>query len=152
LNAATRLIFAALVAGASALAAGQAEDPQLRKEIQRLYGKWDRLVAAKDLNGMMAMLDPSFVSTDKNGKTASYGQFKKDFGGLLMSVREPKSKSTVNQIQVQGDEVVAWVSVRISFHAKQGTRWVPVSFDARYADTAKRIGGEWKFVAAQELP
>jgi len=152
LNTAIRTLFATLIALASSLAAAQAEDPQLRKEIQQVYTRWDKAAAAGDVDTMISMIDPSFVAIDKNGKVTNYADARKQFQGIFKTIKDPKSKITVNQIQEQGDEVVAWITMTVSFKAKQGDKWAPVSFTAKFAETLKRVGGQWKFVLAQELP
>jgi ketosteroid isomerase-like protein len=142
--------FLAMALGAAAFA--QAENPQIRKEIEAVYLKWDMLVAKGDTKGLLAMIDKSCAMTDIEGQTHYYPEVKKEFESMFKGVRNQKSTITIHEIQEQGSEVVAWVSMKISFQQKQGNKWTPVSFTGRYAETLRRIGGQWKFVAAQELP
>jgi ketosteroid isomerase-like protein len=141
-----------LLTAFSRLAFAQAEDPQVRKEIQRHYAKWDKLVAEGDFKSLFAMLDPSFVGMDKNGRAANCAAAKKQIESMFKNVREPKSKIVVKQIQSQGSEVVAWVSMTASFKMKQGSSWKPMSFTSNFAETLKKIDGQWRFTASQELP
>jgi ketosteroid isomerase-like protein len=149
---AIRVVALAILGLCGAIAFAQGESPIVRKEIEAVYEKWDRLVAKQDLKSLLAMIDKSFVMTDAEGKTMNYADMKKQMSSMVGSVRDCKSQITVNQIQEQGNEVVAWVTMKSSFKMKDGSKWVPVSFTARVAETLRKINGEWKFVAAQELP
>jgi ketosteroid isomerase-like protein len=145
------LLAVLLILGAGA-ALAQPENPALRKEIQEVYAMWDKFVAKKDVEGAIGMLHPTFISIDKNGRTTNYEQVTKTFRSMMGMFRDPKMKIVVDQIQEQGAEVVAWVSMSISFKMKQGDKWVPASHKAKFAETLKKFDGEWKFVASQELP
>jgi ketosteroid isomerase-like protein len=143
-----KLIAVALLGALAVSAVSQGEDPQIRREIQAVYAKWDKLVGEGNVKALMAMIDPSFVATDAEGNTMSYGEVRKMFEDMLKSLREPKSKITVNQIQQQGDEVVAWVTMKASAKMKQGDKWVPMAFTMKFAETFKRVNGQWKFIAS----
>lgn len=143
------LLFAALGAR---LAVAQAEDPELRKEIQRFYSEWDRKAEAGDLKALLAMLHPSFTMTDKEGHVSTYSQMKTRMTGLASMMRGFKSKIAVKQVQRQGDEVVAWMDMSVSCMMKQGTKWVPMNMKAKIAETLKQFDGKWKVICSQELP
>ncbi|MGI8923137.1 MAG: nuclear transport factor 2 family protein [Fimbriimonadales bacterium] len=147
-----RMLIAAVAACLATGSLAQAENPQLRKEIEAVYAKWDALVAKGDLKGLIAMLDPSFVSTDTQGKVTNYEETKKFMASIFKTTKDARMKSTVNHIQAQSHEVVAWMTMKVSFKMKKGDKWVPTTFTGRFAETLKRIDGRWKFVASQEFP
>src|SRR6185503_12490406 len=124
------VLFLLLIAS---LAFAQSENPTLRKEIQAVYTSFDKMVAAGDVKGICALLDPSFIATDLNGKTTNAAEAKKEMANMMKTIRDQKSQITVNQIQEQGGEVVAWVTMRASGKIKQGDKWVPMVLTQRFA-------------------
>lgn len=143
------LLFAALGAR---FALAQAEDPELRKEIQRFYSEWDRKAKAGDLKGLLAMIHPSFTMTDKEGHVTTYSQMKSEMTKLSTMMRGIESKITVRQVQRQGEEVVAWMDMSIRAKMKTGSGWAPMSMNTKIAETLKQFDGKWKVICSQELP
>ena len=135
-----------------ALAFSQGESPQVRKELQKFYAQWDKAVMAGDVKTLHSMIHPTFVQTHADGRTSNAAQVKKEMPGMFKMAKDTKCKITLDQIQSQGNEAVAWCTMRMSFKMKQGNKWEPVSFTGKYAETLKKFDGKWMFVASQELP
>lgn len=130
----------------------QGENPEVRKEIQKFYAQWDKAVMDADVKTLSSMIHKSFVQTHADGKTSNAAQVKKEMSEMIKMGKDTKCKITVDQIQSQGNEAVAWVTMKMSFKFKQGNKWEPVSFVGKYAETLKKFDGKWMFVASQELP
>ena len=130
----------------------QGENPQVRKELQKFYAKFDQACMTGDVKTLNSMIHPTFVQTHADGKTSNAAQVKKELAGMVKISKDAKCKITVDQIQSQGSEAVAWVTMKMSFKMKQGNKWEPVSFTGKYAETLKKFDGKWMFVASQELP
>jgi hypothetical protein len=135
-----------------AMAFGQAEDPALRKEIQKFYGNYDKLVNEGNVPALLQLFDPSFTAIDREGRTSNWGQAKKQFTSLFKMFKDQKSKIVVDQIQAQGNEVVAWITMTVSFKMKAGNEWKPNRITAKFAETLKRSGASWKLTSSQMLP
>ncbi|HWP32037.1 MAG TPA: nuclear transport factor 2 family protein [Fimbriimonadales bacterium] len=130
----------------------QGEDPQLRKEMEAVYLKWDTLAQKGDLKGLLAMIHPSFVQIDEDGKRTNYAQFKKELTEILKMIREIKSHTVVHHVYGNREECYAWVTTKASFKMKQGEKWQTVSFTMHAAETLKRTPKGWQFVLSQSLP
>lgn len=144
--------FAAIVfVLATALGAlAQAENPQIRKEIQAVYAQWDKYVAAKNIEGLMSMLDKSFVGMDEEGNAATYAEVRQHMKSMAGSIADIKSKITVDHVYVQGDEVVAWVTMKLDMKFKGSN--ATETFTGKFAETLKKFDGKWKFVSSQGFP
>ena len=138
-----------LAAFMAAVALAQAEDPQVRREVENFYHDWDRHIAAGDFKALIAMIDPSFAATDETGHTIYYKEAKAGLETTLKMAKNAHSKVTVDQVQVQGGEVVAWVHTKVSYRDAANK---PVAFTLRSAETLRRVGGNWKLVAVQLIP
>lgn len=147
-----RSLFLLLALLVASMAVSQPEDPQLRKEIEAFYAKWDKLVGANNVKGLIDMIDPSFVQVDPDGKKMTYAEMRGQMMAMLDSVREPKSKITLERVYAQGDETVAWVTMVSSFKMQAGKKWKPMSFTMKFAETIKRTPKGLKFVFSQALP
>ncbi len=141
-------LFAALIA---TLASAQPENPQIRKEVQAVYTKWDRLVAKADIEGMLALLAEDFVSIDVEGNVHNRAEVVKEFQAFK-DVREPRSKIRVDHVYWDEQEAVAWVTMEASFLVKQGGKWERMTFTGKFAETLRKGPSGWKFVCSQQLP
>lgn len=137
---------------ASLPALAQPEDEALRKEIQAVYRKWDRMMARGDTRGMLAMVDPSWTMVDPSGTRLGYSDMKAMITTLSKQVRNMTSKIVVNSVQGYGDEATAWVTSTESFKMRQGRKWVEVKQTSRYAETLRKVDGQWRFTYTQGLP
>lgn len=144
--------FSIAICAGSSIAAAQGEDPQIRKDLQKFYAKWDQACNTGDVKTLYSMIHPTFVMTHANGKTSNAAQVKKELAGMAKMSKDVKSNITLDQIQSQGDEAVAWCTMKVSFKMKQGSKWVPANFTSKFAETLKKFDGKWMFVASQELP
>lgn len=95
-------------------AAAQAGNAELRKQVEAVYAKWNRLMAKKDLDGLWAMIDPSFVGVDEDGNRATGTEVRKQFEAMLAQTHDVKSTIKVDQVQGNNDEVVAWVTATLA--------------------------------------
>jgi ketosteroid isomerase-like protein len=133
-------------------ALAQPESATLRKEIEATYAEFNRFVAKGDIKGVLNMLDKSFVQVDANGNVMTKDQLCKEMEAMMKTISSAKSKIVVNQIFDHGNEVVAWITMTMSFKMKQDGKWVPVSFTGQYAETLKKTPSGWKFIFTQEFP
>lgn len=141
-------LFAALTA---TFAIAQPENPQIRKEVQAVYTKWDRLVAKADIEGMLALLAADFVSIDVEGNVHNRVEVAKMFQ-TFKDVRDARSKIRVDHVYWDEQEAVAWVTMEASFLIKQGGKWERMTFAGKFAETLRKGPSGWKFVCSQELP
>jgi ketosteroid isomerase-like protein len=144
----TFVCFVALLTGAQA----QGESPQVRREIEQIYFKLDRLAEKGDANGIMALVSPSVVVMDENGKVTGWIEMRSMTSQMARSMRNIKMHTRIDSIQTQGPEVVAWTTTSASYSQLRNGRWVPMQMTSRCAHTLKRIDDRWMFVAAQNLP
>jgi ketosteroid isomerase-like protein len=144
-------VFVALLAVA-AFAAAQAENPELRKQVEAVYAKWDRLTAKKDLDGLWELIDPSFVGVDLDGNRATAAEAKKHLAEILKQTHDLKSRIKVDQVQGNHDEVVAWVTMTVTWKEKVDGKMEQMKFTAKFAETLKRTKDGWRFTFSQMLP
>lgn len=130
----------------------QVEDAELRREIQGVYRKWDRLMARGDSKRMLATVDPSWTMVDPSGMRLGYSDMKSMIATLSKDVRSMNSRIIVNSVQGFGDEATAWVTSTENFQVRRGRKWVRVQQTNKYAETLKKVDGQWRFVYTQGLP
>lgn len=136
----------------SAFAAAQAENPELRKQVEAIYAKWDRLTEKKDLKAMWDMLDPSFVGVDLEGNSMTAEEGKEHFEAMLAQMHDIKAKTKVDHVYGDNSEVVAWVTLNVTWKQKVGGKMEQMKFTAKFAETLKRTKDGWKFTYSQMLP
>ncbi len=136
----------------TSLVCAQPENTQARKEMDRFYAKWDAAFGKMDVKTMTSMIDPSWVMVDAQGKQTTYAQMKQMFGSGSQSMRGMQSHIVVNQVQEQGNEVVAWLTVHESMKVQQGKKWVLIKQTHKVTETLKRVAGGWVVTYTQELP
>lgn len=136
----------ALVVGASF--AGDA----CRKEAEGAYAKWNRLVAAKDKAGLMAMLAPDYYQMNLEGKKSTKAEFAKFCDQMFPICRSMKSKVVIEQCSQFGDELTAWITYSMTFEMKQGKAWSPMSFSLKQVEILRRTPKGWVFVSSLDLP
>jgi len=124
----------------------------LRAEIQAVYQQWDRLTAAKDIEGLAKMLDPSFKGTDPDGNVMGYKTVIRHMRSLMDQFETMRSRIVVDEVHRQGEEVVAWVTMRATVTMRQGKKVETMHFNMRFAETLKKTPDGWKFVASQAFP
>ena len=146
-NAATILLIVL-----ACLGFGQAENPQLRKEIQQVYAAFDRAVAAENTAKILSFLDPSFVAVDENGKSMDLKEFKAMMSSMHGNMKDFRTHITVNQVQGNTSEAFAWLTMQHSFSAKEGGRWKKYSMTDKFVETLKRTPSGWKITYSQVQP
>lgn len=137
---------------AAAFAAAQAENLALRKQVEAVYAKWDRLMAKKDIKALLGMLDSSFVGVDLDGNTATYQEAKAHFETMMAQLQDVKSKIKVDHVYGDNNEVVAWVTMTVTWKQKAGDKMEEMKFTAKFAETLKWTKSGWKFTYSQMLP
>jgi len=147
-----RLLLVLTVACSATVSMAQGENPQIRREIEQVYFKLDRLAEKGDVNGIMAMVSPSVVVTDVNGRVTGWNEMRAMTRQMANSMRDIKMNTRIESIQSQGPEVVAWTSTTATYRQRKNGAWVPMTMTSRCAHTLKRIDGKWMFVAAQNFP
>ncbi|MDQ2986954.1 MAG: hypothetical protein M3R13_09585 [Armatimonadota bacterium] len=63
-----RLLLTLMLSLAASFCFAQGENPQVRREIEQVYFRLDRLAEKGDVNGIMAMVSPNVAVTDANGR------------------------------------------------------------------------------------
>jgi ketosteroid isomerase-like protein len=147
-----RLLLMMTLAASAILSLAQGENPQIRREIEQVYFKLDRLAEKGDVNGIMAMVSPSVVVTDVNGRVTGWNDMRAMTRQMARTMRDIKMSTRIESIQSQGPEVVAWTTTTASYRQLRNGSWRPMTMTQRCAHTLKRIDGRWLFVAAQNLP
>ena len=136
----------------SALSLAQAENPQLAKEVRQLYSAFDRAVNKGDYEGGFALLDPSFVAVDADGKRMSLKEFRAMVNSMKGQTKDMRSRITVQQVQGDTREAFAWITMIHSFSFRQGSTWQKVSSTEKFVETLKKTAGGWKITYSQVLP
>ena len=147
-----RLLLMLTVAVAAATSNAQGESPQVRREIEQVYFRLDRLAEKGDANGIMAMVSPNIVVMDANGRVTGWNEMRAMTRQMAKSMRDIKMNTRIESIQSQGPEVVAWTTTTATYRQRKNGAWVPMTMTSRCAHTLKRIDGQWMFVAAQNFP
>ena len=148
-----KLVYVWAVALATSICAfAQGENPDVRRQIEAVYFKLDRLAEKGDVDGIMAMVSPSVAVIDENGKVTGWNQMRSMTRRMASTMRDIKMNTRIDNIQSQGPEVVAWTTTTASYRQMQNGRWSPMTMTSRCAHTLKMINGRWMFVAAQNLP
>lgn len=133
-------------------AAGARADEAVRKEIERVYAKWCKLAARKDVKGLMSMLHPSFVQVDIEGRKSTAADFKSMMEQVLPITRNIKCDVKIERFNAYGNEATVWTTFSMSMQMKQGRKWVPQSFSMRQCEVLLKTGKGWQFTASQDLP
>ena len=147
-----RLLLMMTLAASACLGFAQGENPQVRREIEQVFFRMDRLAEKGDVNGVMAMMVPGIVVTDENGRVSGWNQMRASARQMASSMRGAKIHTKIESIQTQGPEVVAWTTTTATYRQLRNGSWVPMTMTGRCAHTLKRVDGRWMFVAAQKLP
>lgn len=151
-NMKVKLLCGLLMLVAVVTAYAQAEDPALRKSVQSFYALADRYCSAGQFDKNMQMMTPDYVMVDKQGHQTTLAQLKSMMKSMHSMMKNMKSKTTVKQVQGNMQEAMAWVEMKVSYLAKQGAKWVPMTTTSRYAETLKMTASGWKTKYSQELP
>jgi flagellin-like hook-associated protein FlgL len=139
--------FALLIMASASSSFAQAEDPALRREIQRFYSEWDKAANAGNSQKMFSMVHPTFHSVMLNGQTMSYADIKR-MHASTWSKPTMNCKTTLNHVNRQGNEVQAWITVVT--HTKTGNGLMKKTI--KLAQTLVRGNGGWQVSYMQELP
>jgi ketosteroid isomerase-like protein len=136
----------------SCLGFGQGENAQLRKEVTQLYAAFDRAVNTADFNAAFALMDPSFVAVDENGKSMTYKEFKTMVNSMKGVMKDMRSHITVQQVQGNSNEAFVWLTMRHSFSMKEGKTWKKYDMTEKFVETLKKTPSGWKITYSQMQP
>lgn len=126
----------------------QQEDPQLRREVQDFYGRWDRTMNSGNFRKLLDFMDPSWAMVGPDNSTVTLAQMVEL--GKSFKPGMVRSKIVVNSVQANGDEICAWITGTMSFRTSRRGKWTHVT--ERVAETIRRTPSGLKFVYAQVLP
>lgn len=146
-----RAILVSLTLVAS-FAHAQPERNDLRKQMEALFGKMDKAIAAKDAKAVFEHFDNSFVWIDQNGNRANLAKFRKDFTDWITAAEGMESKTRIKNVQLQNREAVVWTEQTLSWLEKgPDGKKVRKQATSRWAETLAWKNGAWKFTLSQEL-
>jgi ketosteroid isomerase-like protein len=130
----------------------QPERNDLRKQMEALFGKLDKAVAAKDMKTLFAHFDGSFVWIDQNGNRADLAQFKKNISDWILAAEGIESKTRIKNVQLQTREAVVWTEQTLSWVAKgPDGKKTRMTSTTRWAETLAWKNGAWRITQSQEL-
>lgn len=142
-----KLVLTFLLGATSMAAFAQPEDAQLRRDLRDHYARADRLMAARNIPGLMKMTHGSFVSVNKQGRRMSRNEHQEWLRGLR------GTKTVLKHVRTQGsEEAVSWIEVVLTRMQNRGGRWVAMKSTHRYSETLKMTSAGWKATYRQELP
>ena len=148
-----KLVYVYAIAVAMmATAFAQGENPQVRREIEQVFFRMDRMAERGDVNGIMAMMSPKIVVTDANGRVTGWNELRAVGRRMANNMRDAKIHTRIETIQTQGPEVVAWTTTTAQYRQRRNGNWVPMTMTTRCAHTLKLMDRQWMFVASQNLP
>lgn len=148
-----RAILAFALMAFSVACFAQAEDPALRKDLERFFARFDRMMAEGKNKQLFDLMAADYVNVDTQGKRMDKAQFKAAIMGMMGSVKDMHSKTLVKHVRGSGNEAVAWCEEVYTWKQKSGNGWTPMKMTSRWAESLRRTpSGGWVFFYSQELP
>lgn len=141
------LILTLLFAVAAVSIAGD-----VKAEVKAVYAKWAAATEALDLDGLLALLHPSFRQVDVNGNVMGYKDMRKMMESYVGIMKDCKVSFDFARIDGYADEASVWVAFTASFKVKQNGKWVHQKFTAKQYETLKKTPKGWMFTMSQDLP
>lgn len=141
-----------LVLAIATTAFGQAEDPQLRKDIIGMYRLFEQKYNAADFKGAVGLLHKGFTMVDRNGNRSDYAQTKGAILGIPSIMRNAKCVNRVVHVRGNGNEAYAWVETVFTWTPGTSGKATSLKKTLRYADTLRMTSEGWKWFYRQELP
>jgi ketosteroid isomerase-like protein len=130
----------ALSVGCSA----QASQATAQKLCDRLNQSW----ANHDLNQVMGFYDSSFVSTDEQGKSQAFREFRKEWEQSFQLIRKLNPSTTVQDVRLEAGLMI--VSYKLEWHYELYNQshdvWVPMILQSNGQKTWEKKGKEWRIV------
>lgn len=133
-------------------ALGQAEDPQLRLDIIRMYRLFEQRYNAADFKGAVGLLHKGFTMVDQNGNRSDYVQTKNAILAIPSMMRNAKCVNRVVHVRGNGNEAYAWVESVFTWTSGASGKASSLKKTLRYADTLRMTTEGWKWFYRQELP
>ena len=147
-----KFVLIAVFALTGSLVVSQSENAAAHNKMQAIYNQFCKFAEAKNVEGMWKFVDKSCVMVEADGSKMGAAAAKKEMVDIFKVMKDIKCRVKVDHVSVDGPEVCAWVTMSVSSKFKEGNKWVPFSFTAKYAETWRNFGGNWKVVYAQALP
>jgi hypothetical protein len=138
-----KLLCAALFAAVSCLALAQPENRELRRDLERFYDRWDRVIETGSVASLRNLLEPDFYQVDKDGNRVTVAGFV-DQMARYMRYSSLESNTTVLHVRQGHGEAFAWIQQSMTWGGKTRTM--------RIAHTLRRTAGGWKVYYSQVLP
>lgn len=141
-----------IVLSAACTAFGQAEDPQLRKDIIGMYRQFEQKYNAGDFKGTIGYLHKGFTMVDRNGNRSNFVETKAALLGTPTMMRNAKCVSRVVHVRGNGNEAYAWVESVFTWVSGSTGKGTALKKTMRFADTLRMTPEGWKWFYRQELP
>ncbi len=90
--------------------AARADEAQDEASIRQLYKQADAALAQRDVNGMLAMVAPDFVSVDEAGRTEDLATMRSNLVEILGELSGATARTDIVLLVVKGDR--AWVTAK----------------------------------------
>lgn len=138
-----KILSAVLLFALACMALGQAENRELRREMERFYDRWDRAIEVGGVNSLMNLVEPDFYQVDKQGHRITLGGFEDQMRGMMRG--NNSASTTVMHVREGYNEAIAWIKTTYSWgNGKTSTQ--------RIAHTLRRTPSGWKVYYSQILP
>lgn len=124
----------------------------VQSEVKAVYAKWAACTKAMDLEGLMALLHPSFRQIDINGTSMGFKEMKEMMKSYVGSMKDCTASFDFERIDGFGNEASVWLSFTMKFKQKQGSKWVEQTFSAKQYETLVKTAKGWQFTSSQDLP
>ena len=146
-----KLILGVLLSLLAVQVFAQGERPEVRKQVENFFAKFDAYIGAKDTKGLFTLFAPGYYSVDKQGKRTELAEWKKGVLGANKTTKDIKSHIQIKNVQLQDQEIVVWIQQKITYTSKQNGKWVTATSTSRWAETLKATDAGLKSVSSQEL-
>ena len=135
-----KILSAVLLFALACLSLGQAENRELRREMERFYTRWDQAI---ENSSVMNLVEPDFYQVDKQGHRVTVGGFEDQMRAMMRG--NNSANTTVMNVREGYNESVAWIKTTYTWgNGKTLTQ--------RIAHTLRRTPSGWKVYYSQILP
>lgn len=121
-------------------------------EIRALYRKIEQSMVRQDCNTVIAMLAPDYHYVGLDGSTMNLATMASQMREMTKMMRHPRGTFTVEEVYVNDYEATVWVTMRAKAEMRNGGKWGPVEFNAKYVETVRKFGNRWLFTESIEAP
>ncbi|MFN8139105.1 MAG: nuclear transport factor 2 family protein [Fimbriimonadales bacterium] len=128
-----------------------AANASARSEIEAVYAKFAHCGKTRDMKGAIALLHTSYHGSDLDGHEANYKQTVDMMRSMIGDTKDIQMNFDIKQVQQYGEEVSAWVTMRVRMMIKQGGKWSPMEYTGHFVECLKKFDGKWKFIRSYEV-